>query len=64
MSYSRWQMGDPAKIVEAQEIRDKGCRVCARAMWVMGRPLCPEDLRFPRCRRDKKRGFKLIEVDE
>lgn len=51
--------GDPAKIVEAQEIRAKGCSVCVRATYVLGLPMCASSLKFPACRQDKKRGHKL-----
>lgn len=60
----RHQFGNPETIVANAEIRRKGCRVCARAKWALGHPYCPHDKRFPSCRRDRKKGFKLIEVDE
>lgn len=51
--------GDPAKIVEAQEIRTKGCSVCVRATYVLGLPMCTSNLKFPTCRQDRKHGHKL-----
>ncbi len=63
MSLPRWAYGDPARIVEAAEIREKNCRVCSNAEFVLGQPLCRNGLRFPACRRDK-RGFKLLEEGE
>lgn len=51
--------GDPAKIVEAQEIRAKGCSVCARAVFILGLPMCANNLKFPACRQDRKNGHKL-----
>lgn len=63
MSLHRHQYGNPADIIERRDIRDKGCRVCARAERAFGRAYCPNNLRFPTCRGDRKKGFKLIEVD-
>lgn len=51
--------GDPAKIVEAQEIRDKGCSVCMRAVFIFGLPVCSNNLKFPACRRDRRHGHQL-----
>jgi hypothetical protein len=51
--------GDPARIVEAQEIRAKGCSVCARAVFILGLPMCSNNLKFTACRQDRKNGHKL-----
>ncbi|WP_145133479.1 MULTISPECIES: hypothetical protein [unclassified Pseudomonas] len=51
--------GDPAKIVEAQEIRKKGCSVCVRAEYIFGLPVCKSNLKFPACRQDRKNGHQL-----
>lgn len=51
--------GDPAKIVEAQEIRAKGCSVCVRAEYIFGLPVCKSNLKFPACRQDRKNGHQL-----
>ncbi len=63
MALEHWQYGNPENIVGAREIRAKGCQVCARAVRSLGRAYCPNNLRFPACRGDRKKGFKLIEVD-
>jgi hypothetical protein len=54
-----WAYGDPARIVEADDIRTKGCSVCARAVFVGGDVLCGAGLKLPGCKRDKKNGYKL-----
>lgn len=51
--------GDPAKIVEAQEIRALGCAACQRATFVFGLAVCSNNLKFPACRQDRKNGHKL-----
>ena len=51
--------GDPAKIVEAQEIRAKGCSVCTRAVFIFDLPVCSNNLKFPACRRDRRNGHQL-----
>jgi hypothetical protein len=51
--------GDPARIVEAQEIRAKGCSVCQRAVFAFGIAVCSSNLKFPACRQDRKNGHKL-----
>jgi len=51
--------GDPARIIEAQEIRAKGCSVCQRAVFVLGVAMCQNNLKFPACRQDRKHGHKL-----
>lgn len=53
--------GDPASIIEAQDINKKRCRVCVNAEFVLDTPVCANNLKFPQCRRDKKHGFKLKE---
>lgn len=62
MALPFWAYGDPAEIAESMEIRKKNCSVCARAEVVLDRPVCTNSLRFPSCRRDKKKGFRLLEV--
>jgi hypothetical protein len=51
--------GDPARIVEAQELRAKGCTVCARAELIFGLAVCTKGLKFPACRQDRKNGYQL-----
>ncbi|MFJ7111287.1 hypothetical protein ACIQU2_27480 [Pseudomonas sp. NPDC098740] len=51
--------GDPAKIVEAQQIRAGGCAFCERSETVFGVQVCLSGLKFPACRRDTKKGHKL-----
>lgn len=51
--------GNPADLVEADDINKKRCRVCVNAVFILGQPVCENNLKFPRCKRDKKRGFKL-----
>lgn len=63
MALPSWAYGDPAKIVEAGEIRARGCSVCVRAVFVGGKPYCGSGLKRPGCRSDKKNGFKLAAAD-
>ena len=51
--------GDPAKIIEARQIREGGCSLCARSETILGVQLCLSGLKFPACRRDTKKGHKL-----
>lgn len=51
--------GDPARIVEAQEIRALGCAACQRAVYAFGIAVCSNNLKFPACRQDRKNGHKL-----
>ena len=51
--------GDPAKIVEAQELRSLGCKACARADYILGLPVCASGLKFPACRSVPRNGYKL-----
>ena len=51
--------GDPARIVEAQQLRAKGCLVCTRAVLILGLPMCSNNLKFPACRQDRKNGYQL-----
>lgn len=51
--------GDPARIVEAQDIRSKGCSVCVRGLTAFGLTVCSNNLKFPACRQDKRNGHKL-----
>ena len=51
--------GDPAKIIEARQIREGGCSLCARSETVLGVKVCLSGLKFPACRRDTKKGHKL-----
>lgn len=51
--------GDPAKIVEAQELRALGCAVCVHGEKVFGISVCRKSLKFPACRSDRKNGYKL-----
>lgn len=59
MALPAWAYGDPARIVEGDEIRAMGCAVCERAVFVGGQALCGSGLKRPACRQDKKNGFKL-----
>lgn len=51
--------GDPAKIIEARQIREGGCSLCERSEAVFGVLVCLSGLKFPACRRDAKKGHKL-----
>ncbi|SFB46288.1 hypothetical protein [Azotobacter beijerinckii] len=59
MTLPGWAYADPARIVEANEIRLKGCAVCERAVFIGDRAMCGAGLSLPACKRDKKNGFKL-----
>jgi hypothetical protein len=51
--------GDPARIIEARQIREGGCSLCERAESVFGVQVCLSNLTFPACRGDSKKGHKL-----
>lgn len=51
--------GDPAKIVEAQELRTLGCAVCQRAEYLFDLPVCSSGLTFPACKKGHRNGYKL-----
>jgi hypothetical protein len=51
--------GDPARIIEAQQIREGGCSLCVRSETILGVQMCLSNLKFPACRRDTKKGHKL-----
>lgn len=51
--------GDPAKIIEARQIREGGCSLCVRSESVFGVLVCLSNLKFPACRGDSKKGHKL-----
>lgn len=51
--------GDPAKIVEWQELRTLGCQVCVRAEFIFGHPVCTSGLKFPACKSGHRNGYKL-----
>lgn len=50
---------DPALIVESNEIHGLGCMACGRAEVYLGRAICPNNLKYPACRHDPRRGFVL-----
>ena len=64
MTLPRWFYQNPELVVEQHEIRAKNCHVCERAEILWGVASCTVNKRFPSCKRDKKQGFKLIEVVE
>lgn len=51
--------GDPAKIVEAQQLRTLGCAVCVRADYLFDLPVCTSGLTFPACKKGQRNGYKL-----
>lgn len=51
--------GDPAKIVEAQELRAMGCAACVHSETIFAIAVCRKSLKFPACRQDRKNGYKL-----
>lgn len=52
--------GDPARIVEFQELRTMGCSVYVNAQLIFGRALCSKGLKLPDCRKDKRNGYRLM----
>lgn len=59
MALPHYAYGDPAKIVENQQLHRLGCAGCARAEWILDRPMCPNALKYPACKQDDKRGYVL-----
>lgn len=58
-----WAYGDPARIVEAGDLRARGCAVCVRAVFIGGEARCSSGLRLPSCKADKKNGYRLAAAD-
>lgn len=54
--------GDPAQIVEVQQLRAKGCSVCVHVVEGFGLTVCGKKLKFPACKRDRKNGYQLTRV--
>lgn len=52
--------GDPAKIVEAQELRALGCKVCVRGESIFGLSVCTSGLKFPACKNMPRTGYRLM----
>lgn len=55
----RYAYGDPANIVEAQQLRAMGCAACVRVDYIFGKPLCSSGLKFPACKQGHRNGYKL-----
>lgn len=51
--------GDPAKIVEANQLRSLGCAACVRVDYILGQRLCTSGLKFPACKQGHRNGYKL-----
>jgi len=51
--------GDPARILEVRQIREGGCLFCVHSEPVLGLRVCLNNLKFPACRSDPKKGHKL-----
>jgi hypothetical protein len=54
----QYAYGDPARIVEQQQLRDLGCRACVRSELAFGIAICGKSLKFPACRRVQN-GYQL-----
>lgn len=59
MALPQYAYRDPALQVEADELHRMGCKGCARAETMLGLSLCPSDLRYPSCKRNKRDGYLL-----
>jgi len=51
--------GDPSRIAERDELHSLGCGGCARSERVLGQYLCPAALKYPECRKDPRKGYKV-----
>lgn len=51
--------GDPAKIVEAQQMRSLGCGACVRSDCILGQMICTSGLKFPACKQGHRNGYKI-----
>lgn len=51
--------GDPAKIVEFQELRSLGCAACVRSDCILGIQVCTSGLKFPACKQGHRSGYKV-----
>lgn len=52
--------GDPALIAERDELHRMGCGACERAERVLGKHLCTSNLKYPACRQEPRKGYKLL----
>ena len=59
MAFPQYAYGDPARIVEGDQLHKLGCGGCARAVEVLGTSLCPNSLKYPACRKDPRKGYLL-----
>lgn len=59
MALPHYAYGDPAKLVESNELHRLGCNACARAELILGKPYCPNNLKYPACKRDSRKGYQL-----
>ncbi|MBI6944229.1 hypothetical protein JET76_23160 [Pseudomonas putida] len=59
MALPHYAYGDPAKLVESNQLHKMGCNGCARSERILGKTICSNDLKYPACRRDSKKGYKL-----
>jgi hypothetical protein len=50
---------DPALIAESDELHRLGCGGCARSERILGQYLCRNDLKYPACKKDPRKGYQL-----
>jgi len=60
MALPSYAYGDPALIAERDELHRMGCRVCVRAERVLGETVCTTSLKYPACRQEPRKGYKLL----
>jgi hypothetical protein len=59
MALPAYLYGDPARIIEAQQLREKGCSVCVHSVQGFGLSVCGKGMKFPACKHDRKNGYRL-----
>jgi len=60
MSQTAVQLTPVEREVLELEIREQGCAICMRCQtFGDGHRACKTGLKFPFCRKDKKKGFRL-----
>lgn len=58
MALPGWAYGDPAGIVEANELRQMGCKACERSLF--SGQACASGLRYPACKKNRRTGYRLL----
>jgi hypothetical protein len=59
MAFPQHAYRDPSRIVESDQLHRMGCAGCSRSELILGKYLCPNALKYPACRTDPRKGYKV-----